>query len=127
MKRLAATALAAAFVAVLAPIASAAPPPTLDGSDYVVLPGQTIMFSNITLNSCHSDQAGVNIQSGDVQVIAFGNNTGFECTAISLETVSFTNATEVTQTYRLWLQDNSCSIIYFADGNPPRCRAGLPR
>ena len=121
MRRLAATALAVACLAVFAPIASAAPPPTLQGSDYVVLPGQTITFSNIILNSCNADQAGVND-------VSFGTNDGNQCSAVSLPDRSITNDTGATQTYRLWLQDNSCSFIYFADGGHAkvmRSRAAL--
>jgi hypothetical protein len=106
----------AACLAVFAPSALAAPP-TLVGSDYLVQPGQTITFSNITLTSCNADQAGVNVQGAGVDVLSFGNNTGFQCSPVILDDFSFTNDTGADLTLRLWLQDNSCSFIYFADGS----------
>ena len=116
MRRLTTVALAAACLAVFAPSVLAAPP-TLVGSDYLVQPGQTITFSNITINTCNADQAGVNVQGEGVDVLSFGNNTGFQCSPVTLDDFSFTNDTGADLTMRLWLQDNSCSFIYFADGS----------
>jgi hypothetical protein len=52
-----------------------------------------------------------------VDVLSFGNNTGFQCSPVILDDFSFTNDTGADLTLRLWLQDNSCSFIYFADGS----------
>jgi hypothetical protein len=116
MRRLITVAIAAACLTVFAPSAFAAPP-TLVGDDYLVQPGQTITFSDVTLNSCHALQGGVNIQGDTVVVQSFGNNTGSECVPLNLGSHSITNDTNADLTLRLWLQDNSCSIIYFADGS----------
>ena len=119
MTRLATIALVATCLAVLPPSAIAAPS-ILDGSDYVVEPAQTITFSEMTINSCHSDVAGVNVQGDGVTMVSLGNNTGGECSIVTLDPASFTNDTQATQTFRLWLQDNSCSNIFFADGDHAR-------
>jgi hypothetical protein len=115
--RLATVAFAAICVAALAPSSSAAP--TLSGSDYLVAPGQTITFSGMTINSCNSDVAGVNIQQEGVGVVGvdLGNNSGSECSVVTLDSRSFTNDTATDQTFRLWLSDNTCSFIYYADGS----------
>ena len=121
MRRLATLSATLACAALLAPAAQAANP-HLDGSDYVLQPGQTITFSGMILNSCDADQAGVNLQQGSVQAISFGTNTGGQCTAVTPSPMSFTNSTDTVQTFRLWLQDNSCSFIYFADGGHAKVR-----
>jgi hypothetical protein len=114
--RFATLALTAICVVVLAPSSSAAP--TLSGSDYLVTPGQTITFSGMTINSCDSDVAGVNIQTqGGVAMVNLGSNSGSECTVVTLDSQSFTNNTATDQTFRLWLSDNTCSFIYYADGS----------
>jgi hypothetical protein len=113
--RLATLAFVAACVAVLAPSSSAS---TLSGSDYLVAPGQTITFSGMTINSCNADVGGVNQQAASgVTMISLGNNTGSQCNIVTLSPQSFTNNTGSNETFRLWLQDNTCSNIYFADGN----------
>lgn len=115
MKR--ATCILVAFcVAALASTAYAAHPSV---GDYVVAPGQTITFSNMTLNSCNSDIVGVNIlQSGaDTQSVEFGNNFGSECEVVTLDSQSFTNDTTADQRFRVWLQDTTCVVTYDPLGN----------
>src|SRR5262245_23806582 len=114
--------LVAVCLLALAPSAVAGNPNLVGGSDYLVNPGETITFSGMTLTSCNDDQAGVNLQQEgtDVISISFGTNTGSQCAVVSLGSRSFTNETGGDQTFRLWLQDNSCSFIYFADGGHAR-------
>src|SRR5688572_20572722 len=85
-------ALVAICAAALTSTAYAAHP---DVGDYVVAPGQTITFSNMTLNSCNSDIVGVNIlQTGaTTQSVQFGDNFGSECEVVTLGSQSFTNNT----------------------------------
>ena len=115
--RLATLALAAVCVAALAGTASAATP-TLVGSDYLVPPGKTLTFSGMTINSCNSDIAGVNIQQEGVGVnsMELGANFGKECHSAALASQSFTNNTTADQTFRVWLHDASCGRPFYADG-----------
>ena len=108
--------LVAIFLLALAPVAVAANPNLVNGSDYLVNPGETITFSGMTINSCNADVAGVNLQQDTVQGDLARQQHWCECEPVSLDPVSFTNETSTDQTFRLWLQDNSCSFIYFADG-----------
>jgi hypothetical protein len=103
--------LVAVCAAVLASAAYAAHP---DVGDYVVAPGETITFSNMTLNSCNSDIVGVNIlQSGaSTQSVEFGDNLGSECEVVTLGSQSFTNTTTADQRFRVWLQDTTCGVTY---------------
>ena len=123
--RLAILALAAICVVALAATASAAKPPpspatspTLVGSDYLLPPGKTLTFSGMTINSCNSDTAGVNIQQEGVGVRFedFGNNYGSECHSTALARKSITNDSSTDQTLRVWLSDDSCARPYYADG-----------
>ncbi len=132
--RLATLALAAICVAALAATASAAKPsptpttpPTLVGSDYLVPPGKTLTFSGMTISSCNSASAGVNIQQEGVGVwpADFGNNYGKECRSAALAPKSFTNDTTTDQTLRVWLNDDSCGRRYYADGGHALITAGL--
>ena len=115
MKRATCT-LVAFCVAALASTAYAAHPSV---GDYVVAPGQTITFSNMTLNSCNSDVVGVNIlQTGaTTQSVEFGNNFGSECDVATLGSQSFTNNTTADQRFRVWLQDTDCGVTYDPLGN----------
>ena len=115
MKR-AICALVAVCAAVLASTAYAAHP---NVGDYVVAPGQTITFSNMTLNSCNSDIVGVYIlQTGaSTQSVVLGSNSGSECEVVTLDSQSFTNNTTTDQRFRVWLQDTTCSVTYDPLGN----------
>jgi hypothetical protein len=115
-------ALVAICAAALASPAYAAHP---DVGDYVVAPGQTITFSNMTLNSCNSDIVGVNIlQTGaTTQTVQFGNNFGSECEVVTLGSQSFTNNTTTDQRFRVWLQDTTCGVTYDPLGNHAKVTA----
>jgi hypothetical protein len=104
-------ALVAVCAAALASTAYAAHP---DVGDYVVAPGETITFSNMTLNSCNSDIVGVYIlQTGaTTQSVVFGNNSGSLCEVVTLDSQSFTNNTTADQRFRVWLQDTTCDVRY---------------
>jgi hypothetical protein len=65
------------------------------------------------LDSCNSDVAGVNINGVGTSL---GDNSGSQCSNVTLPSQSFTNETGSDETFTFWLQDNSCSNIYFSTG-----------
>jgi hypothetical protein len=113
--RLTTLALAAVCFAALAATASAATP-TLVGHSYLVPPGKTVTFSNITMNSCNTDWAGVNVSQdgvdGFVAGLNFGSNMGQECGRVGLAAQSYTNNSSADQTATLWFYDAICSIHF---------------
>ena len=113
--RLATLALAAFCVASSAATASAATP-TLVGHSYLVPPGKTVTFSNITMNSCNTDWAGVNVSQdcvdGFVAGLNFGTNMGQECGPVGLAAQSYTNNSSADQTATFWFYDAICSIHF---------------
>jgi hypothetical protein len=115
-------ALVAVCAVALASTAYAAHP---EVGDYVVAPGQTITFSNMTLNSCNTDTVGVYIlQTGaTTQSVVFGSNSGSECAVVSLASQSFTNNTTADQRFRVWLQDIECGVTYDPLGNHAKVTA----
>jgi len=113
--RLATLALTAVCFAALAASASAATP-TLVGHSYLVPPGKTLTFSNMTMNSCNTDWAGANVTQdgvdGFVAGLNFGSNMGQECRRVGLAAQSYTNNTTADQTATFWFYDAICSIHY---------------
>src|SRR5262245_38635502 len=112
--RLATLALAAVCVAALAGSASAATP-TLVGSSYLVPPGKTLTFSNMTINSCNTDWAGANIDQdglGIVTSLNFGSNYAQECSPVQLAAQSYTNNSTADQLATFWFYDAICSVHY---------------
>lgn len=112
--RLATLALAAVCFAALAATASAATP-TLVGHSYLVPPGKTLTFSNMTMNSCNTDWAGANIDQDGLGIVAglnFGSNMGQECSRVGLAAQSYTNNTTADQRATFWFYDAICSIHY---------------
>ena len=109
-------ALVAVCAAVLASTAYAAYPSV---GDYVVEPGETITFSNMTLDSCNTDTVGVYIlQAGaTTESVVFGTNAGSECDAVTLDSQSFTNDTTSDLRFRVWLHDETCEVTYDPLGN----------
>jgi len=116
MRRLLATLiLAAVCLAALAPTVSAGR--TRVGSDYLVNPGETITFDG-TLGGCNHLVAGVEVhQDGAISSIPLADNSGSECSDMTITTLSVTNDTESDQLFRLFLTDVTCEVTFFADGN----------
>lgn len=115
MRRLATLILVAVCLAALAPTVSAGK--TRVGTDYLVNPGETIRFEG-TLDGCNHLEAGVEIhQDGAISAVPFGGNSTSTCSLFTLNTTLVTNTTESDQLFRLYLNDVSCDVTFFADGD----------
>ena len=87
--------------------------------DYFVGPGQTITFSDMSINSCNTDVASVDVFQPGVGTGTheIGRNALSECSVVTLDDQSFTNNSTVGQLFRVKLTDVTCGATYDSQGS----------
>jgi hypothetical protein len=116
MRRVLASSVVASAFALLAVLASVADALALGGppGGFVVPPGSTASFTNITFGACNSLTWGFQLNGGpNMAQFTFGGGCG-SATARSMTIGPFATPT----TLRVFLTDNHCGFTYYSDGTP---------
>jgi hypothetical protein len=100
------------------------PVPTQVPSNVIVIPaGQQAEFNHPTFSACNDLTGGYTLSNGTSGVLG---NKPYGCNASTVAPNTIIGPFPTTVTLRVYMQDNTCEVTYYSDGNHARVVASPP-